>query len=206
MPAANLEINLPKLLLVEGNEEVYFFTALQQHLRIGNVQIFPFNGKDNLNPFLKTLIALPRFHEVTTVGIIRDADSSKKSTMQSVQNALRRANLPVPKTPLQLTGSKPRVAFLILPHGRNSGMLEDVCLDSEKNNSLMQCVETYMQCITDKKAGPRITMLSKAKVRVFLASKEEPNLLLGQAAQKGYWNWDDVSFEPLRKFISLISH
>lgn len=43
--------------------------------------------------------------------------------------------------------------------------------------------------------------MAKAKVHTFLASRIEPDKRLGEAAQAGYWPFNDPVFDPLKNFI-----
>jgi hypothetical protein len=46
--------------------------------------------------------------------------------------------------------------------------------------------------------------LSKAKVHAFLASRREPDLRLGEAAEKGYWPLDSESFTSIKELLRKI--
>jgi hypothetical protein len=69
------------------------------------------------------------FQDVVSRGIVRDADSDPVGAFQSVTDALRNANLPVPEQILIPTGQKPKVAVIILPKPHAHGMMEDLYLE-----------------------------------------------------------------------------
>jgi len=67
----------------------------------------------------------------------------------------------------------------------------------------MPCVDRFFHCLTDE-GCPQPQNTSKARVQAFLASRERPGLLLGQAAAKGYWPWDSEAFEEVKDFLAQI--
>lgn len=70
---------------------------------------------------------------------------------------------------------------------------------------VMSCIEEYFDCVQQRVAKPpKSKDMDKAKVKVFLASREDPTLLLGQAAQRKYWNWDSPALSPVKEFIQAL--
>lgn len=202
-----LEITKPAVVVVEGSEDERFFSSLIQHLGLDNLQVTISGGKDNLKAHLRQLIATPGYIElpVGSLGILRDADQNPRGAFQSVCSHLRGAGLPEPRSPLQSAGDSPRVTVMILPAGDVSrpGMLEDVCLSAVSNFPAMICVDQYFACLGQQglslPAG-----LSKARIQTYLAS-QEPELRLGEAAEAGYWPWDDPAFERVKDFLRQIA-
>lgn len=195
-----------KLVLVEGKEESNLLTALEKQLTIGDVDVRWLNGKYSTSTKLKTLMSTPGFAGVVSLGVMRDANSNASAAFQSVCDALRNVDLPVPTQPLMPTGADqggPRVVVLIIPHGASKGMLEDICLQSVQDDPAMTCVEAYFECLT-KNPGNLPSNLSKAKVHAFLSSRDKPDLRLGEAAQKGYWPWTHQAFDQVKEFLSLL--
>jgi hypothetical protein len=197
------KIERPNVLVVEGEEEKRFFGALLKHLKLQNIQIMPIGGKEQLRRTLKTLALSPNFSEVVSLGVVRDADANPDTAFQSVRDALQAAGLPTPERPLLPVGESPRVAVLILPEVDTPGMLEDLCLRAVAQDPAMGCVEQYFECLQHKGLSLPDNM-SKAKVQVFLASRQA-GLRLGEAAEKGYWPWDAKSFEQVKDFLQRIA-
>lgn len=84
-------------------------------------------------------------------------------------------------------------------------MIEDVCLDSVKTDPAMECVDLYFECISQAEMqGPREVWMSKARVHAFLASRDRPDLRLGEAAEKGIWEFDTDAFLPLKDLLSIL--
>lgn len=205
MPAKPIEISKSKLLLVEGEDEKRFFGALITRLGLqGRIQIIPYEGKTNLNPFLKALANMPGFNKVISIGVERDSDDDPKATFRSVCDALNHAKLPVPKYPMTFVNNNPRTGVIILPDEKEDGALETVCLKSVEDDAAMPCVSKYFECLNNGNVHlPRNKReVAKAKVQVFLASRPKPGKRLGEAAEAGYWPWDDDAFAKVKSFLS----
>jgi len=204
MAEANVEILKENLVLVEGHDEELFFDALLRHMGINSIQVLPIAGKDNLRPNLKMLVVSPRFSEIVSLGIVRDANNNPEGAFKSVCGALEIVNLPVPEFPLLPTGRSPQVTVMILPDGNTPGMLEDVCLRTVGGDPAMFCVEEFFRCLQERNVSmPRNN--SKARVQVFLGSRLEAGKRLGEAAQAGYWPWDHTAVEQIKNFLMRFS-
>jgi hypothetical protein len=202
-PDATIVISKPNLLVVEGVEERVFFNALIGHLRLQNVQVLPIGGKTKLRDELGALVISPSFASVVSLGVVRDADDDPDGAFQSVRGALTSVGLPSPERPLTPVGTAPEVTVVILPEPGKPGMLEDLCLQSVAQDPSMLCVEELFRCLPTQ-GLPLPRNMSKARIQVFLASREEPGKRVGEAAQAGYWPWDDKAFDHLKAFLRQI--
>jgi len=195
-----LKISKPKLLIVEGKDEECFFCALIEHVGINDIQVAGIGGKDKLRTNLKGLIKDPSFSKVESLGIVRDADTDPDGAFRSVRESLRASGLPNPKKPLVLAEGMPRVAVMIIPSHKRKGALEDLCLEAVSKDPALICVDQYFACLDQQKIS-QVKNPSKAKVRVFLASRKDPTLPLGISAQKGYWPLDSDAFLLVKRFL-----
>ena len=203
----------PKLLLGEGKDELEFFEALLRHLKIDDVQPMKYEGKSRLRPVLETIIQMPDFHTVTSIGITRDADFPKSPADQAVDSAfksicgtLRHANiaLPVPTALMQKATrlDKPDITIFIMPDCENDGMLEDLCLESLADEIEMGCVDNYVKCLEKIRGNPIAEhKLPKARLNTWIASQDAPDLSLGIATQRRYINFRHPAFDQLKKFV-----
>ncbi|MFQ5852799.1 MAG: DUF3226 domain-containing protein [Candidatus Binatia bacterium] len=196
-------ITKPNVLVVEGREEELFFGAFTEYLALQNIQIMGIGGKTNLQPNLKALTLSPRFTEVISLGLVRDANADPHAAFQSVCGALQSVELPTPERPLVSAGDSPRVTVMILPEEAAPGMLEDLCLSALVQDPAMTCVEQYFQCLQQQ--GSILQNPSKAKVQAFLASRREAGKRLGEAAQAGYLPWDHKAFDRVRAFLRQVA-
>ena len=194
------------LLLVEGIEDARFFTAIAHQLNRTDLQIVTVGGKDNFRSFLvSTLLKSDNFTRLRRLGIVRDADSSAQSTLQSLQNALVHAQLPTPSqawAPEQ--AGHLTVSLAILPDGSSQGNLEDLCLRSIEKSPDSTCVDQYVKCRVNAGAQIADNRLAKSKVYAYLAvgrDGADPGLRLGEAAEAGVWDWEDSAFQRIVDFL-----
>ncbi len=196
-------ISKSRVLIVEGEDEKRLFSELIAYLDLPDIEIRAIGGKTKIHGNIRALTITSGFDKVTSVGVIRDADEDPTAAFQSVCGALQNAGLARPTEPLQPAGDSPRVIVMILPNGETSGMLENLCLESVREDPAMRCVDEYFECLEERvEKLPR--NLSKARVHTFLASRERPDLRLGEAAQKGYWPWDHPAFEQAKLFLNTL--
>jgi hypothetical protein len=193
-----------KQLVVEGRDAEAFFHALTNHTGLTGVQVQNFGGKDDLPGFLQALSITPGFVQmVTSLGVVRDAETDAAAAFQSVCSALENANLPVPRQPMVPIGDRPQVSVLILPDATTPGMLETICLQAVSSDPVMECIMQYFECV-EQRMGSLPKNMPKAQVQAFLASRDRPGLLLGQAAHAGYWPWDNPAFEHVKQFLQAL--
>ncbi len=57
----------------------------------------------------------------------------------------------------------------------------------------------YLECLATQQLS--IINLEKAKVQAFLASRPKFVAHVGEAANKGYWPWENTAFSALKKFL-----
>ena len=194
-------ISEPNLLLVEGDDDRRFFRALAQHLGLAEIAIRTMGGTGNLGDRVEAISAEPGFKDtVRTFGVVRDADENPAGAFQSVCDALRAADLPVPKRCGEPCGRAPRVSVMILPSQSETGSLEDVLLASVRDDLAAPCIDGYFDCLKEK-GLPAPRQESKARVTAFLASRERAHRLLGEAADAGVWPWGSPAFTPLKEFL-----
>jgi hypothetical protein len=204
----SVQIQKPKLLIVEGrDEEMFFGAALTDHLGLTDIQVLPIGGKTLLTTNLAALVNDPLFPSVQSLAVVRDADttapgstvSSAAQAMQSVRGSLIHVGLPHPAAHGQLAAGPPRVGIFIVPNGVDDGMLETLCLLSVSALGEFACVDGYFQCLQ----GYQIVLnnLHKARAHAWLASRPETGKRVGEAALSGYWPWDSNAFDELWAFL-----
>lgn len=193
-----------KLLLVEGRDDEGLFGALFAHLGgMPEIEIRKYDGKDNLRPYLRTLKMVRGFSAVTSIGIIRDADENAAGAFQSVRDTLVNEDLPAPTEALRPSTGSPTTTIAVLPIGETEGELEDLLLTSVNTDPAISCVDEYITCLETQ--GLKLpNKLSKARLHAFLASREQPNLLIGQAARAGYFLWDTPPFANVIQFVRTL--
>ena len=206
-----LRIEHPGLLLVEGPDDYHFFRQIVEHRDLGEMEIIPYDGKDNLGSFL-TGVLIPRLRSasvVKAIGVTRDADDDFDRAFQSIGDSLRRAGLPVPSTPLTLAegslyGDAVWVAAYVMPDNASPGDLETLCLNAVSQSPAMPCVDRYFSCLQE--IGLLPGQESKARLRAFLsANPDNPNLLTGQAIAAGVIPWDSPAFGGIHQLLDMLA-
>jgi hypothetical protein len=192
-------IGRPRLLIGEGQDEVFFFQAFLAHLGRNDVQVEQFRGKTNLSPFIHWLKNRAGYPTLLTLAVTRDADVSVASAFQSISTALSNHGLAVPPAPGQFAAGAPRVGVFVVPDNAAPGMLEDLCLSAVQTDPVMPCVNDYFQCVQNQ-ANRLPNPMAKARVHAWLSSHLEPDLRLGEAAKKNIWPWASPAFDALRQF------
>ena len=188
-------------LLVEGNDARNFFEALVAHMALAGVQVQNFGGVTQLRRFLSAFVNIPRFQEVGSIGIVRDAelrdaeraaaeprqdgtqDDQATRAFQSVQDSLRHVALPVPERPCQPTGERRSVNVLILPGDNRPGMLETLLCETFSGAPMEQCVDALLQCA--EASGQAVQRRDKARAHAWLATRPGPVRVRGCGREEG---------------------
>ena len=167
---------------------------------MGDFDFYEMGGKDAWPVKLKTVAITPGFRNVEKVGLIRDADDDPEAAFQSVCDALRSSNLPVPQAPMVPAVGNVTVTVLIVPSRDENGCLEDLCLRSVASDPIMPCIDDLFSCI-GKNALQMPDHVSKARLQTFIALKPGACRLLGEAADAHYWPWSDESLDEVCQFL-----
>ena len=202
----DFNIERPKQVIVEGVDDVRVMEALCNHLGIRDVQFAPCGGYHSLRQFLRTFSANPEFRQVRSLAVVVDADENPTGRRQGVADALASAGLPRPTRPLEpVSEAGLAVTYLVVPHNAEGAMMEDVCLNSVVDDPAMDCVDQYLECVNQANTpGPRQVWISKARAHAFLASRDRPDLRLGEAAERGVWRFDSEAFRPLIDLLRML--
>jgi hypothetical protein len=190
----------PRVLIGEGRDEVNFFEALVDELKLTDIQVEEYGGKPNLAAYLQSFRLRPGHQAVASLGITRDSDANPASVFQSACTLLAQNGLPVPGAAGQGIAGTPRIGVFLLPDNRRPGMLEDLCLDAVQADGAMPCVTDFFLCV-GQSAQRQPNNPAKARVHAWLASQVDPDLRLGEAARKGYWPWTSSAFGALKQFL-----
>ncbi len=208
--SANFRIEQPRLLLVEGNDDVQFFRRIIQLRQSEGMQVIEFGGKDKLGEFL-TNVLVPRVSAtdiVRIIGVVRDADCDYDRAFQSVGDSLRRAGLPVPGAPVtcadgSLDSATLQVSVYIMPDNAAGGDLETLILRAVEGSPALDCVDTYIECL--KERGMVVPHERKARLHAFLASDPgDPTLQPGQAIDAGVIPWNSPAFCGVHQFLDML--
>ncbi|MEJ5258474.1 MAG: DUF3226 domain-containing protein [Fervidobacterium sp.] len=201
------EISEPNLLIVEGTNDKEFVNALIQSIGGQRYMIVELQGKNNLSDVLPKISKVSGFGNIRNLAIILDADDSPVRTFQSAKNSLRKAGLPVPSTVGEVfTKLKPNVGVFLFPDCQSNGTVEDLIIKTI-NKAVLDCIEAYHVCITEKAENTNFKISSKSKLYRYLAIQKEPSRSLDLAVKRKHIDLQSPEFdrikESLRKITSL---
>ena len=146
---ADQAVTSDRLLLVEGQDEKNLSAAMLAHWDIRGVQVVAVGGKDGFAPGLEALMLTAEAggRPPSAIGVMRDADDSPDSALQSVTSALRVAGLATPDSHGAFAPGPPSVGVFILPDGESQGAIEDLCWASVEDTSAARCSADYLECL-----------------------------------------------------------
>lgn len=206
----SIHLEHPRLLLVEGTDDYWFFRRIIERRQSAGIQIIEFGGKDSLGEFL-TNVLVPSVRAtdiVRIIGIVRDADDFYDRAFQSVGDSVRRAGLPVPSAPLTyangvLEHAAIQVAAYIMPDNNSPGELETLCLEAVRGAETMPCVEGFFECLDAIDNVP--SKEDKARLGAFLSAyRDDPNLRIGEALSAGVIPWNSPAFDGVHQFLDML--
>lgn len=199
-------IKFEKLLLVEGRDEVCFFTALFDFLKIENVDIKDVGGCLKFSNYYQTVVKLPGFSDVKKIGFVRDAEANTaKSAFDSICNAIKKStsDINLPQSPGDISKGKVCCGIFIMPDNKSAGMLEDLCIASVSKTALFENAENYIKNASSllNEQEKKSYNVHKAKIQAFLAGKSSIPRSLGEAASKKVWNFSSPVFSDVILFV-----
>lgn len=202
-------LNKNKLLLVEGKDEINFFKALCKYLNIDDIQIIETGGKEKLKSELPAVLLMRNFENVESVAVIQDADNSLDSAVDSIKYLLSKHKLPVPEGHTSFkTTSGMKCGIFIMPGNRESGMLENLVLDTVDGHLVKIESDKYIDALRIKLTDDGTLKFPqnehKARLHAYLAGMEKHVSSLGLATQKGYFNLDSEHLDDIKTFLQSI--
>ena len=202
-------IHKKKLLLVEGKDEEVFFTELFKKTDIQDTQIISSGGKQQFKKIFPGIINTPDFDKLQSLAVIQDADKDPSAAFESICSVLSKNKMKPPNQQGVFTDDTPRIAVFTIPDGKNTGKLESLCLSTVKSEPVMDCVDSFMDCVEQQSQSGAGKYKSpkdkhKARCKAFLSAMEEDISSLGIATQKKYWDLDSEKLQPLKSFLKQL--
>ena len=213
----NTQILKSNLILCEGRDEQEFLiqylnsTALSNTPEFSNdIQVIDFGGNSELTKKLAILKNMDNFDKLTSLLIIRDAETSAESACREIQRALRENGFSVPKGPHCWEGELLKVGFVLFPTCGSilqNGTLEDLCLSILSDQSADESLEEIDLFLArlKKRCQRSFPRIFKAKLHTYFSVHNDyVSLKIGEAAAAGAFDWDNITLEPLRNFIQEV--
>lgn len=204
-PLETKKLEKNRVLLVEGQDDERFFIELLKHLDIPDVQVWDCGSKDNIANVIMRVSKDALLPDLKTLIVTRDADENPDSAFESVCGALVRNGFVAPSSKNSFSAGIPKVGVFLLAGSSSIGMLEDLCLETVQNHPAMACVQKFCECVTVLDEKPKNRAKSEAQsflaMQSFLAAMPRFVRHVGEAAQKGYWNFEAETLRELREFL-----
>lgn len=195
-------IESAKLIVVEGNDDENFIHAFLDELHIEGVEIFNIGG-NNFKNDIPEIGKIPGFDKINYLAVIGDADESAENTFTKIKSSIEKIEdyeITPPSIKNTFNNNTIKVGiFIVSKSDSNEGMLEDLCLETVKTHKVMQCVNSFSECLSN--LGIKQKNPSKSKCQTFLSAmtKSVPNI--GIAAKKGYWDLKSEALSELKTFL-----
>jgi len=207
-----IQIGSDLLLLHEGPADGKVIGELMRQAGIQGYQTIEVGGNSKLRALLKALVLSPHFknpvpgvgHPVRGLAIVMDAETDMAATFQSICGSLGNAGLSIPANAGEVVEGSPKIGVFLVPDNQSPGKIETLCLASVCNDPAWQCLDVFFSCVKER-GGVLPVNMDKARAQAFLATRANPALPVGLAAEEGYWKFDNVAFDPLKAFLQSIA-
>ena len=193
-----------KVIVVEGKDDMYFFKSLLEKSKIADIQIFYFKGKGDFKNKFQYILKISGFNKVKKIVAILDADKSYQNTKQSIMTNINKT-FKASDDPLIFSSSNPNVAYFIMPNNKDKGMMETLCIASQKNSPAMKQVGRFIgEVNSDDMIKKKPKNKDKAEAQAYLSIM--PNIAYGMSygIVKNYWDLDYPDFKKLITFLKSI--
>lgn len=178
-------------LLVEGNDDQHVIWAICQ--KLGVIETFDVIDCGSINEVFKQLPVRFKQADVSTIGILIDADENIEDRWNKIQAILIGQGFVLPnKMPLNglitFNETNQKVGVWIMPKNDTSGMLEDfISYLIPENDLLLPKVKATLENIEEEKLNNyNLIHKSKAIIHTWLAWQEDPGTPMGLAITKKY--------------------
>lgn len=222
-PSASIPDALTKenIAFVEGPDDEHFIRAVMKSIGIDKcVQIIKTGGISLFPPKFQAKTKESNFKAVRRIAIIVDADNSKDEAFNMVKKTLVSNGFSAPDKHgafIKCGSKNVQVGiFIISKPGENSGMLEDLFIETQKETPISGHVGKYLSGLADSlekhtpiKGCPRPTPKdfkypnneSKARARAILSGFYDDISTVGYAAQHGYIDMNSSSLDEIKDFL-----
>ncbi len=208
--------NVPHLILCEGADACHFLIRLlavfgENDPCFGQFCVYDFGGIKELRRYLRTMVGMDEFrNSVSSLSVIRDAETDAAGACQSIRDALRTNELAVPEAPRSWTntGSSKypgiRTGFLLFPTcdaNPQNGTLEDLCLrilPAPEAKNILSAADAALE-----QYRPQLRRLHKNRLHTYFSLTDKfVSLKVGEAASAGAFDWDAPEIESLKTFFA----
>lgn len=215
---AKIQDHPNSLLLVEGNDDFHVIHSLckQFDIPVRNLELpkgGDFSVKDckGINELLEQIpVLFKSSNQLTTLGVIIDADVDLASRWESIKNLLQNIGFTIPDSipnkGLISTANNIKVGVWIMPNNNLNGMLEDfLSFLVPHDDKLLPVINATLADMELKKLNKySLTHKSKAVIHSWLSVQEDPGTPLGQSITKRYLSTDAETCQDLINWLNSL--
>lgn len=200
-------------LFVEGNDDFHVISSLCEKFKIQE-SFETINCKCD-NQLLEKLSTDLKSNNLTTIGVVLDADTDLGKRWNEVRNILIKSgkynNIPencdkagTIIEPIEEDDIK--IGVWLMPDNNSNGMLEDfISFLIPKDDKLLPKVEQVLSEIEEEKLNQyKEIHKSKARIHTWLAWQKVPGTPMGRAITKKYLSTDPVICEDFIKWMNKL--
>ncbi len=198
-------IKRPIALIVEGND--YFRTILSQidgPEEFEQVQLWNYSEQGNLERFIALLKTLRGFENVRAVGVICDCEESRELASNTVRRGFTNNQLLPPDAPGVGHDGTRALGYLLMPHDKESGCLENALLSAATPQLKIDCARQFLTCVNDPERNDN--WRAKVEVHSLIAAANNPAWTIGESARAGLWDSSHESLQVMLNFIRDLIH
>jgi len=213
----NIQILKSNLILCEGRDEQEFLIQYLNSAALSNIpgfsndiQVIDFGGNSELSRKLEILKNMANFDKLTSLLVIRDAETSAESACQEIKRALRENGFSIPQEPHRWEGELLKVGFLLFPtcdHTLRNGTLEDLCLSilsDQSANDTLEEIDLFLRRL-ESRCQRTFSRIFKARLHTYFSVHNDyVSLKIGEAAAAGAFDWNNTALKPLRSFMQEV--
>lgn len=213
----NTQIVKSNLIICEGRDEQEFLIKYLNSDILSSVpgfsndiQVIDFGGNSELARKLAILKNMENFDKLTSLLIIRDAETNAESACLEIQRALKQNGFPIPQGPHCWEGQTLKTGFLLFPNCDcivQNGTLEDLCLSILSDPlaaGTLEEIDLFLKRLEKYRHEP-FSRVFKTKLHTcFSVHNDYVSLKIGEAAAAGAFDWNSPALDPLKNFIQEI--
>ena len=203
-PNSTISFEKEKIIIVEGHDDELFLKKLLDKLEISDIQVLKIGGKSEFKNKFPNIPLFSGFKNVRRIAVILDADNSYQNSKQSIEHNINKV-LKASGNPKEFSSGNPCVAYFIMPNNKDKGMMETLCVFSQKTNPAMKQVDKFIEAVKlDKAIKEKPKIEDKAKAQAYLAVMPKTTYGMSYGIVKNYWDLTHEDFKELIAFLNSI--
>lgn len=197
-------IDAQKFLISYLNSE-----ALKYDKRFGNnIQVLNFEGITQLGTYILNLKNMDGYEIIKQLLVVRDAETSVQSAIDSIQHAFTVSGLPVPnKCNKWESDDRMKTAFSLFPlcsSNPSPGALEDLCwyiLNNDDSCEMRNEINEFVRKVKEKYHSI-VSHEHKSRLHTFFSVNERlVSLKIGESADAKAFDWNSPKLNSLKTII-----